>query len=69
VKSRKTPVQPVETGHRTASLCHLGNIAMILKRKIKWDPEKEVIVGDSEAAGMAARPLRSPWAYDMPLKG
>jgi len=41
---------------------------MILKRKIKWDPEKEVIIGDSEAAGMAARPLRSPWACDMPLK-
>ena len=68
VKSRKSPIQPVETGHRTASLCHLGNIAMILKRKIKWDPEKETIVGDSEAAGMAARPLRAPWAYDMPLK-
>jgi len=60
VKSRKSPIQPVETGHRTASLCHLGNLAMILKRKIKWDPEKETIVGDSEAAGMAARPLRAP---------
>ena len=30
--------------------CHLGNIAMRLKRKIPWDPAKEEIVGDAEAA-------------------
>ena len=63
VKSRKEPVEPVECGHRTAALCHLGNIAMILKRKIKFDPVKEEILGDSEAAGMLARPLRAPWHY------
>lgn len=67
VKSRKEPIQPVETGHRTATLCHLGNIAMLLKRKLKWDPDKEQIIGDPEAAKMVARPLRSPWAYNMPL--
>ena len=68
VKSRKEPIEPIEIGHHTATLCHLGNIAMILKRKIKWDPAKEEIVGDSEAAGMLARPLRAPWRYDMPLR-
>ena len=65
VKSRQDPIEPVEVGHRTATLCHLGNMAMILGRKIKWDPDKEEIVGDAEAAGMVNRPLRSPWAYDM----
>ena len=69
VKSRQDPIEPVDVGHRTASLCHLGNIAMILKRKIKWDPAKEEIVGDNEAARMLSRPLRQPWRYDMPLKG
>jgi predicted dehydrogenase len=68
VKSRKEPIEPVEVGHHTAALCHLGNIAMVLKRKIKWDPAKEEIVGDSEAAAMLGRPLRAPWSYDMPLK-
>jgi predicted dehydrogenase len=68
VKSRQEPIEPVETGHRTASLCHLGNIAMLLKRKIRWDPAKEEIIGDAEAAKMLARPLRAPWHYDMPLK-
>ncbi|HWQ91952.1 MAG TPA: Gfo/Idh/MocA family oxidoreductase [Clostridia bacterium] len=68
VKSRQEPIQPVETGHRTSTLCHLGNIAMLLRRKIQWDPEKEQIVGDAEAAKMTTRPFRGPWAYDMPLK-
>ena len=61
VKSRRDPVECVEIGHRTASLCHLGNIAMILHRKIRWDPEQEQILGDAEAAAMLGRPMRVPW--------
>ncbi len=68
VKSRKDPIEPVETGHRTATLCHLGNMAMILGRTIKWDPKKEEIMDDSEAAAMTSRPFRAPWRYEMPLK-
>jgi predicted dehydrogenase len=68
VKSRQDPVEPVEVGHRNAAICHLGNIAMILGRRIKWDPVKEEILGDAEAARMVARPLRAPWSYDMPLR-
>ena len=62
IKSRKDPVEPVEAGHRTASICHLANIAMQLRRKIRWDPEREVIVGDPEASAMLSRPARSPWS-------
>ena len=61
VKSRKDPIEPVEVGHRTATICHLGNLAMLLKRKIRWDPDKEQIVGDDEAAAMLTRPMRAPW--------
>lgn len=68
VKSRKDPMEPVEIGHRTASLCHLGNIAMRLHRKIRWNPDKEQIVGDAEAAKMLARPKRKGWGYDLPLR-
>lgn len=65
VKSRKDPINPVETGHRTASICHLGNIAMRLKRSIKWNPTAEQVVEDSEANGMLSRTPRSPWSYDV----
>ncbi|MCP4782902.1 MAG: Gfo/Idh/MocA family oxidoreductase [Fuerstiella sp.] len=61
VKSRKDPIEPVEAGHRTASICHLGNIAMQLKRKLQWDPEKEVFRNDDEANKMLRRPYRKPW--------
>ena len=61
VKSRKEPIEPVEVGHRTASFCHLANIAMLLRRKIRWDPQKEEIVGDEEAGRMLSRPMRAPW--------
>ncbi|MDO8538863.1 MAG: Gfo/Idh/MocA family oxidoreductase [Opitutaceae bacterium] len=68
VKSRKEPVEPVEIGHRTASLCHLGNIAMILHRKLRWDPQKEEIIGDAEAAKMLSRPKRAGWGYELKVK-
>lgn len=61
VKSRQDPIQPVEVGHRTATICHLGNIAMRLKRKLRWDPDQEQILGDDEAAAMLRRPGRAPW--------
>lgn len=61
VKSRIDPIEPVEVGHSTASICHLGNIAMRLNRQIQWDPKSESIKNDSEANAMLARPYRSGW--------
>jgi len=61
VKSRKVPIAPAEVGHRTATICHLGNIAMLLKRKLKWDPAKESFVGDAVANRMLQRSSRAPW--------
>ncbi len=63
VKSRREPVAPVEVGHRSASLCHLGNIAVRLgKRKaLQWDPLAERFTNDEDANAMLSRPLRGPW--------
>ncbi len=62
VISRKEPVAPVETAHRSITICHLGNIAMRLKREsLKWDPATEQIIGDTEASKMLHRPYRDPW--------
>jgi hypothetical protein len=30
-------------------------------RTIHWDPEKEVVVGDKEAAAMCSKSYRAPW--------
>jgi predicted dehydrogenase len=61
VLSRKEPVAPIETAHRSITIGHLGNIAMRLGRDLKWDPDTERIIGDEEAERMAARAMRSPW--------
>lgn len=62
VQSRKETVAPVEIAHRSITICHLGNIAMRLGREaLKWDPEKEKILDDSEASRMLSREYRSPW--------
>jgi hypothetical protein len=34
---------------------------MRLKRKIRFDPDKEQILGDDEANRMLGRPMRAPW--------
>jgi len=61
VKSRKNPICTAEIGHRTSTVCHLGNIAMLLDRPLTWDPKAERFIGDDEANRMTWRPTRSPW--------
>ena len=61
VKSRKETICPAETAHRTTTICHLTYIALLLGRKLKWDPEKELFVGDDEANGMLSRKIRGEW--------
>ena len=58
VKSRKQPISDVFTHHRSLTTCHLANIAIRLGRPLRWDPESEQIVGDSEAQSWQARPQR-----------
>lgn len=50
LKSKSDPVVPVEIGHRSCTVCTLGNIAYDLGRPIKWDPATETFVDDAEAS-------------------
>ena len=61
VRTRERPFRDIEIAHRTASHCHLGNIAYWLKRPLKWDPVREEIIGDPEAGRWLDRPMREPW--------
>jgi predicted dehydrogenase len=63
VKSRKEPIADVEIGHRSATICHLGNIACRIGRKLEWDPETEMFVNDREANHWLDRPMRKPYDY------
>jgi len=61
VRTREEPSAPVEVGHRSATVCHIGNIAMMLGRRLKWDPVAERFVNDDQANSMLWRAMRSPW--------
>jgi predicted dehydrogenase len=61
VKSRGTTITPCEVAHRSATPGHLGQIAMLLGRKIRFNPDTEEIIGDSTATRMLGYAMRSPW--------
>jgi hypothetical protein len=61
VRNRQRPFRDIEIGHRTATVCHLGNIAYWLNRPLKWDPAKEEFINDDEANRWLDRPMRAPW--------
>jgi predicted dehydrogenase len=65
IRSRERPICDVAIGHRSATVCHLGNIAIRTGRTITWDPAKEQIVGDAEAARLVKRPYRAPWVLSI----
>jgi predicted dehydrogenase len=65
VRSRKDPICPVEIGHRSISVAHIGVISVRMNRPLKWDPEREIFVGESaaEANRWLSREMRKPYDY------
>jgi predicted dehydrogenase len=61
IRKRSQPVCDIETGCRSVTVCHLGNLAYRLDRPLKWDPKREMFVGDDEANRLLSRPYRGPW--------
>ena len=61
VKSRRETITPIEVAHRSASVGHLGVIAIELGRKICFDPGTETIINDQEASRLLDRAYRNPW--------
>lgn len=66
IKTRAKPVADVEIGHRSITVCHLGNIARWVNRKLRWDPVKETFPDDPEANQYLDRQRRKP--YELPEK-
>ena len=65
VRSRKLPICDAETGHRSATMCHLGAIALRTGAKLTWDSEQERFVGDNseKANPYLSREMRKPYTY------
>ncbi len=61
ILGRQSAVASLEDAVRSDILSHLSDIAVRTGRRITWDPAKETIVDDEEAARMLRRPMREPW--------
>ena len=65
IRSRNRPFCEVEDGHRVSIISHLANMSLKLGRAVRWDPDKEMVIGDSEAQAMCVRPYRAPWDKEL----
>jgi predicted dehydrogenase len=65
IKTRKEPFATAEIGHRTATICHLNNLAIQLGRPLKWDPVAEQVIDDAEANGLLTPKMRAPWSLEI----
>ncbi len=61
MRKRSKPICDVEIGHRTATVCNIGNIAYQLKRPLRWNPKKETFKNDDEANALLGRPMLNEW--------
>ncbi|MBS1500944.1 MAG: Gfo/Idh/MocA family oxidoreductase [Bacteroidetes bacterium] len=61
MRNRTKPVADVETGHRTATVCNIGNITYALNKPLKWDPHKEAF-DDADANKLRGREMKKEWA-------
>jgi hypothetical protein len=64
VRSRRDPISDLESAQRVVTACHLANLSLRLGRKLRWDAERETVLGDHEAVSLLDRPYRAPWATE-----
>lgn len=62
IRKRTQPIADVETGHRSCTVCNIGNIAYETKQYLKWDPVKEKFTNNDKANKMLSRPMKKEWA-------
>lgn len=61
IYSRKETIAPAEIAHRSITISHLGNIAMIRRQDLEWNPDTEKFINNDNANRMLERPMRQPW--------
>ncbi len=63
VRSRRQPICNPTVGHRSVTVCHIGNIAIRTGLRLRWDPAQERFTGENADRGnaMLSRPMRAPW--------
>jgi hypothetical protein len=61
IRTKKPTICPAEVGHRSAAICHLGNIGYRIGKPLDWDPVKEKFTNSDDANKLLFREYRGPW--------
>lgn len=61
IRAKKTTICPAEVGHRSATICHLGNIGYRVGKLLEWDPVQEKFTNSEDANKLLFREYRDPW--------
>ena len=61
IRSGLKPCMDIQTGHRVATMCNLGNLSYLLGRKLTWDGVKQEVAADAGANRLLSRPQRHPY--------
>ncbi|MBZ0257840.1 Gfo/Idh/MocA family oxidoreductase [bacterium] len=64
VRSRKEAVSSIDDSVRSDTLCHVSDIAIRQKRRLVFDPKKEIFIHDEDANKHLKRPMREPWSLN-----
>jgi predicted dehydrogenase len=63
IRNKKPTICPAEVGHRSAAICHLGNIGYRIGKPLDWDPVKEKFTNSDDANKLLFREYRGPWKF------
>jgi hypothetical protein len=61
VKNGKQTIEPLETAHRTISMCQLGLISIKTGSPLTWNPETEEIANNNAASALLNIPIREKY--------
>lgn len=64
IKAGRKAIYTHESGHRTSTLLHCGNVALKLNRRVEWDTVNESFINDPEAEKFRKRVMREKWSYN-----
>lgn len=66
IAEQTKPSANIEEGHCSSASCILANLAMELKRPLQYDPNKRIVINDTQATQLLQRPYRSGWIHPLP---
>lgn len=61
IKNGRQTIEPLETAHRTISMCQLGLISIKTGSALTWNPETEEIANDNAAIALLNIPIREKY--------